>query len=69
MEIQIQSQELITALSERIAAITVELETTKLALKQSQEIASQATQIIRDNIETVMPAINEIALADQEEDE
>jgi hypothetical protein len=37
MEISVQSGELIEALSERIASMTVELETTRLALRQAQE--------------------------------
>lgn len=37
MEISVQSGELIEALSERIASLTVELETTRLALRQAQE--------------------------------
>ena len=37
MEISVQSSELIEALSERIASMTIELETTRLALRQAQE--------------------------------
>lgn len=37
MEISVQSGELIEALSERIASLTVELETTRLALRQAQD--------------------------------
>lgn len=36
MEISVQSQELIESLSERIGVLTVELETTRLALKKAQ---------------------------------
>lgn len=69
MEIQIQSQELINALSEKIAAITVELETTKLALKQTQEIADHATRLLREGIEANSVLAEEISIADQEENE
>jgi hypothetical protein len=37
MEISVQSSELIEALSARITSLTVELETTRIALTKSQE--------------------------------
>jgi hypothetical protein len=38
MEISVQSGDLIEALSERIATMTIELETTRLALRQAQDV-------------------------------
>ena len=46
MDIQIQSQELIVVLSEKIAALTVELETTKLGLKQAQEMNAGLSELL-----------------------
>ena len=47
MEISVQSGELIEALSERIASMTVELETTRLALRQAQDaIVNLEQQVI-----------------------
>ena len=48
MDIQVQSQDIIVALSEKIAALTVELETTKLGLRQAQEINSGLTELLVD---------------------
>jgi hypothetical protein len=46
MDIQVQSQDIIVALSERIAALTVELETTKLGLRQAQEINKGLSELL-----------------------
>jgi len=51
MEIQVQSQDIIVALSEKIAALTVELETTKLGLKQVQEINQGLSELLIDTQE------------------
>jgi hypothetical protein len=48
MDIQVQSQDIIVALSERIAALTVELETTKLGLRQAQEINKGLSELLVD---------------------
>lgn len=50
MEISVQSGELIEALSKRLVETIVELETTRLALKQSQEaIVTLEQQVIAMN--------------------
>jgi hypothetical protein len=46
MDIQVQSQDIIVALSEKIAALTVELETTKLGLRQAQEINNGLSELL-----------------------
>ena len=48
MDIEIQSQDLIDAISERLAKTVIELETTKLALRQTQEIANSATRALNE---------------------
>lgn len=48
MDIEIQSQDLIDALSELLTKTVVELETTKLALQQTQDIAANATRALRE---------------------
>lgn len=48
MDIEIQSQDLIDAISERLAQTVIELETTKLALRQTQEIANSLTRALNE---------------------
>ena len=48
MDIEIQSQDLIDAISERLAKTVIELETTKIALRQTQEIANSATRALNE---------------------
>lgn len=48
MDIEIQSQDLIDAISERLAKTVIELETTKLALRQTQDIANSATRALNE---------------------
>lgn len=48
MDIEIQSQDLIDAISERLAKTVIELETTKLALRHTQEIANNATRALNE---------------------
>lgn len=60
MDISVQSSDLITALSERIAQMTVELETTRLALNKAQEYVTElqkqqlAAQVQKDYPETFL---------------
>lgn len=49
MEISIQSNELIDALSKKIASLTVELETTRLALQKTQEAIVELEQTASDS--------------------
>jgi hypothetical protein len=64
MEISVQSNEIIEVLSKRLGEMVVELETTRLALKKSQEgILSLEKQIIHaaiDNSDSVEPYKHEI---------
>lgn len=48
MDIEIQSQDLIDAISERLTKAFIELETAKLALRQTQEIANNATRALNE---------------------
>lgn len=48
MDIEIQSQDLIDAISERLAKTVIELETTKLALRHTQDIANSATRALNE---------------------
>jgi hypothetical protein len=57
MNIEIASHELIDALSDRLAKVTVELETTKLALTKTQE--ALATQI-EENMSLRAPTLPEV---------
>lgn len=48
MDIEIQSQDLIDAISERLSKTLIELETTKIALRQTQEIANSLTRALNE---------------------
>ena len=50
MEIEIQSQDLIDAISERLSKTLIELETTKIALRQTQEVANNLTRALNEMI-------------------
>ena len=69
MNIEIASHELIDALSDRLSKITVELETTKLALSKTQEaLATQIEENMSLRVAThleVTPVINPAEIAAQ----
>ena len=64
MEISVQTNEIIEAISKRLGDMTVELETTRLALRKAQDaILSLEKQIVHaaiDNSDSVEPYKHEI---------
>ena len=66
MDIEIQSQDLIDAISERLAKTVIELETTKIALRQTQEVANSATRALNEMLfEHQNPGLQEMLSENQ----
>lgn len=63
MNIDIDSSDLINALSQKIATLTVELETTKLALAKAQEICNA----LSDALNQIMKETEPVQVMDQKE--
>jgi hypothetical protein len=64
MNIDINTNDLINALSQKIATITVELETTKLALAKTQEICNTLSDALGQIMREAEP--ESVQIVDQE---